>query len=76
MPTALTPDELEAEFRMLVARAGVTVPEERMPSILAGYAAFRGDLELLRHANGNPETPTRDHTSEMGNIWRMPGAAQ
>lgn len=64
MPMPLDPAALEAEFRMLVARAGVPVAEERMPSILIGYAAFRADLELLR--NG------RDHTSEMGNIFRMP----
>lgn len=74
MPPELTAEQIEAEFRTLITRAGVPVPEERMPSILAGYTAFRADLERLRHANGNPETPTRDHTSEMGNIWRMPGA--
>lgn len=71
MPAPIDAAALEAEFRMLAARAGVPVPEERMASILTGYAAFRADLELLRAAG-------RDHTSEMGNIWRMPteGAAK
>jgi hypothetical protein len=64
MPTPLDPAALEAEFRILVARAGVTVPQDRMASILTGYADFRGQLELLRGG--------RDHTSEMGNIFRMP----
>jgi hypothetical protein len=69
MPAPLDAAALEAEFRLLAARAGVPVPEERMAAILIVYNAFRADLELLR--------ATRDHTSEMGNIWRMPvGAAK
>lgn|GEM_PF-2608198 len=65
MPEDLTPASLEAEFRTLVARAGVTVPEERMETILLGYADFRAQLELLRGVG-------RDHTAELSNVFRLP----
>jgi hypothetical protein len=65
MPEILTEQVLEAEFRTFAARAGVTVPEERMRNILLGYADFRAQLELLRGVG-------RDHTAEWSNIFRLP----
>jgi len=69
MPEPLSDAMLEAEFRTLAARAGVPIPEERMPAILLGYSDFRSQLALLRGQG-------RDHTAEWSNIFRMlvPGA--
>ena len=69
MPDPISEQALEAEFRMLAARAGVPVPEDRMPAILLGYADFRSQLELLRGTG-------RDQTAEWSNNFRMlvPGA--
>ena len=69
MPEPLSDAALEAEFRTLAARAGVTIPEERMKAILLSYSDFRSQLELLRGQG-------RDHTAEWSNIFRMlvPGA--
>jgi hypothetical protein len=65
MPVNQSESGLETEFRILAARAGVTVPEERMANILLGYADFRAQLELLRGAG-------RDHTAELANVFRLP----
>lgn len=56
-------DAIAAEFAMLTARAGVTVPEERLPGLLAAYADFRGQLALL-HA-------PRTHLIEPSNIFAL-----
>lgn len=64
MPEPLASEALEAEFRTLVARAGVTVPEARMPAILAGYADFRAQLHWLRGG--------RDHSAELSNVFSLP----
>jgi hypothetical protein len=42
------PPGLEAEFDMLLAKAGMSVPEDRRPGILVGYADLRRQAELLR----------------------------
>lgn len=63
MPDSPTPAALAAEFDMLVARAGVTVPPEYRDSILVGYADFRAQLPLLH----GPRT----HLSEPSNIFSL-----
>lgn len=40
--------ELEAEFDMLLAKAGMTVPQDRKAGVLAGYAEQKRLAALLR----------------------------
>jgi hypothetical protein len=58
-------NELEAEFDAFMARAGMQVPAERRATILAGYADFRAQMDLLH--------TRRDATEEPSNIFRMKG---
>lgn len=62
-----TPPALAAEFDMLMARAGVTVPADRRDSMIAGYADFRAQLHLLHGV--------RDHLSEPSNVFAVTGRA-
>ncbi len=41
------PEALAAEFDMLMARAGITVPASRRPTVLTAYADLREQLALL-----------------------------
>lgn len=41
------PDELKAEFLMLMARAGLRVPAERLPELLKDFGDLREQLALL-----------------------------
>ena len=62
-----TPDELEAEFDMLMRRAGLTVPAARRASVLASYADFSDQMALLRDRYA--------YTDEPANIFRpAPGS--
>ncbi len=56
---------MEAEFDAFLARAGMKVPAERRAAILAGYADFRAQMELLH--------TRRDAAEEPSNIFRMKG---
>jgi hypothetical protein len=58
----------EAEFEIFLARAGMTMPAERRAGILANYADFRAQLDLLH--------TRRDATHEPSNIFRMKGVAR
>src|SRR6266536_6363126 len=49
-----TPDALAAEFDCLMARAGITVPQQRRDAVLASYADLRGQIALL-HGRFGPE---------------------
>jgi hypothetical protein len=62
-PNQLGPDELAAEFDILMRRAGITVPEERRSAVLASYADLRDQIALLhgRYA----------HTDEPANVFRL-----
>ena len=53
----ITPEALAAEFDMLMARAGLTIPPDRRPALLAGFADLRAMLPLLRqpHAAMSPQ---------------------
>lgn len=57
-------DELAAEFDMLMRRAGLAVPEQRRATVLASYADFRGQMDLLRERYA--------HTDEPANVFRVP----
>lgn len=57
-------DELAAEFDMLMRRAGLAVPEQRRATVLASYADFRGQMDLLRERYA--------YTDEPANVFRVP----
>jgi hypothetical protein len=57
---------LEAEFDMFLARAGMTIPPDRRETVLATYADFRGQMALLH--------TRRDAAEEPSNIFRAKGA--
>ncbi len=52
----------EAEFDMFMARAALHVPNDRREAILAGYADFRAQMDLLH--------TRRDAAEEPANIFR------
>ena len=60
---AQSPDTLEAEFDLLMQRAGLTVPAERRAQVLPAYAELRDQVELLR----GPRTAA----AEPSNIFRL-----
>lgn len=63
MTDSLTAEALEAEFDMLMARAGVTVPAAWRSSVLAAFADFRAQLSLLHGP--------RDHRVEPSNVFSL-----
>ncbi len=60
---------LETEFDVLMARAGIVVPENRRAALLAGFAELRDQVALLRQP--------RTAAAEPSNIFqaRRPEAA-
>lgn len=46
-------DELEAEFAMLMRRAGITLPPDRRAAVFAGFLDLRTRVEIL-HAHKPP----------------------
>jgi hypothetical protein len=58
-----TPDELTAEFDILMRRAGIAVPVERRPTVLASYAELREQIALLHNRYA--------YTDEPANVYRM-----
>lgn len=64
----MTPEMLEAEFETFLARAGMSVPAERRATVMAGYADFRAQMDLLH--------TRRDATEEPSQLFRMKGAAR
>ena len=60
---------LETEFDVLMARAGITVPENRRAALLAGFAELRDQVALLRQP--------RSAAAEPSNVFqsRRPEAA-
>jgi hypothetical protein len=61
--TALSDAAVAAEFDMLMARAGIVVPQALRASILVAYADMRGQLALL-HA-------PLSHTAEPAHVFRV-----
>ena len=57
----LPPDELAREFDGFMTRAGLTVPPARRATVLASYADFRAQIDLL-HGR-------QDHTGEPAHIF-------
>jgi hypothetical protein len=47
MSNPIPPEDLAAEFDMLMARAGVSVPPQRREAVLAAYADLRSQIALL-----------------------------
>jgi hypothetical protein len=63
-----TPDELAAEFDVLMRRAGITVPAERRTAVLASYADMYEQIVLLRDRYA--------HTDEPANVFRLAAGGQ
>jgi len=57
------PDELAAEFDMLMRRAGITVPDARRAAVLASYADLRDQIALLNDRYA--------YTDEPANVFRL-----
>ncbi len=58
-----SPDELAAEFDILMLRAGITVPADRRAVVLSSYADLREQIALLHNRYV--------HTDEPANIFRL-----
>jgi hypothetical protein len=59
--THISPNELAREFDGFMTRAGLTVPPARRAGVLASYADFRAQIDLL-HGR-------QDHTGEPAHIF-------
>ncbi len=59
---ATSSSAMGAEFDVLMARAGITVPEDRRAALLAGFAELRGQVALLRQP--------RTAAAEPSNVFR------
>jgi hypothetical protein len=57
------PEALDAEFDILMARAGLTIPPDRRAALLAGFADLRAMLPVLRQP--------RTAAAEPANIFRL-----
>ena len=64
-----SPNELAAEFDILMRRAGITVPAERRATVLASYADLCEQIALLHNRY--------TYTDEPANVFRLspPGGA-
>lgn len=58
MAEAATQPDLTAEFDMMMARAGIVVPEERRAAVLAAYADLRAQIALLHGRYGAAAEPS------------------
>lgn len=63
MAENMTSAQLAEEFDLLMRRAGITVPAERLAAVLEAYADFRSQLVLL---NGR-----YSHLNEPSNVFRV-----
>ncbi len=61
--TSLPPDELAREFDGFMSRAGLTIPAGRRAAVLASYADFRAQIDLL-HGR-------QDHTGEPAHTFAL-----
>ena len=57
-------DELKAEFLMLMARAGLRAPAERLPELLKDFADLREQVALLHKG--------RAATVESASVYAIP----
>ena len=57
------PEALDAEFDILMARAGLTIPPDRRAALLTGFADLRAMLPVLRQP--------RTAAAEPANIFRL-----
>ena len=53
-----SPAALAAEFDCLMARAGITIPEERRTTVLAAYADLHNQIALLHGRYGAAAEPS------------------
>jgi hypothetical protein len=58
-----TPAALAAEFDCLMARAGITVPQQRRSAALAAFADLRDQIALLHGRYG--------YEAEPSNVFRL-----
>ncbi|MBV9747547.1 MAG: hypothetical protein JO157_01920 [Acetobacteraceae bacterium] len=56
--------ELEAEFDVLMARAGITIPPESRQPLLLAFEELRGHCALVRDA-------ARTAAAEPANVYRL-----
>jgi len=63
MPETPAPDELAAEFDMLMRRAGLSIPDARRSAMLTAYADLREQIALLHGRYGAVHEPS--------NVFRM-----
>lgn len=56
--------ELETEFEVMIARAGLAIPAESKPALLSAFAELRDQCALLRNA-------ARTAAAEPANIYRL-----
>lgn len=54
--------ELNLELGILLAKAGVLVPADRMPAVLAGYQELRQQCALLRQQRGAGAEPSNTYS--------------
>lgn len=57
MPDTPSPETLAAEFDMLTARAGLTIPPTRRAAMLTAYADLRAQIALLHGRYGAANEP-------------------
>ncbi len=58
MPETPAADAVSAEFDMLMARAGLTIPEARRAAMLSAYADLRAQIALLHGRYGPAHEPS------------------
>jgi hypothetical protein len=63
MTESPTPEALAAEFNIFMERAGLTIPPDRLPALLTGYADLLAQLPLLRQP--------RTAAAEPSNVFRL-----
>ena len=49
---------MDAEFDVMMGRAGITVPEDRRAALLAAFAELRGQVALLRQPRAAAAEPS------------------
>lgn len=54
--------ELKLELSVLLAKAGVVVPDDRMPAVVAGYQDLKRQCALLRQPRSASAEPSNTYS--------------